>query len=170
MEKRLLILGVLRSQHMHGYQLNEHLEHNAGMAITLKKSNAYKLLSKMEEEGWVKAREEREGNRPPRRVYAITSEGEAAFHRMLRKSLAAYPTPEFPSVVALDFLDHLPPDEAVSLLEQRRGIVEKRSHELDAVPDSVRRMHLGMEYLHRYYSAELEWIDEIIGSIDAALP
>ena len=168
MEKKLLILGVLRSQHMHGYQLNEHLEHNLGMAITLKKSNAYKLLSKMEQEGWVTAHEEREGNRPPRRVYAITPEGEAAFNRMLRKSLAAYPPPEFPGAVALDFLDQLPPDEAVSLLEQRRGIVEQRSHELEAVPDSVRQMHLGMEYLHRYYSAELEWIDEILGSLEAA--
>jgi DNA-binding PadR family transcriptional regulator len=168
MEKELLLLGVLRGQHMHGYQLNEHLEHDVGIAITLKKSNAYKLLSKMEKEGWVTAHEEREGKRPPRRVYAITPEGEAAFLRMLRKSLAAYPTPEFPSVVALDFLDQLPQNEAVSLLEQRRGKVEKRFHELEAVPDCVRRMHLGMAYLHRYYSAELGWIDEIIGSVDAA--
>jgi hypothetical protein len=28
-------------------------------------------------------------------------------------------------------------------------------------------MHLGMEYLHRYYAAELEWLDEIIGRLDA---
>jgi len=165
MEKKLLILGVLRSQEMHGYQLSEHLEGNVGMTITLKKSNAYKLLNKMKEEGWVIHHEERQGSRPPRRVYAITPDGEAAFQRMLRESLAAYPAPECPSVVALNFLDHLPPDEAVSLLGQRRKKVEARYHELEAVPAHVRRLHMGFEYMHRYFSAELEWLDEVIARL-----
>ena len=138
MEKKLLILGVLRSQEMHGYQLSEHLDHNVGMAITLKKSNAYKLLNKMEEDGWVTYHEEREGNGPPRRVYAITPEGKAAFQHMLRKSLAAYPSPEFPAVIALNHLDALPPDEAVSLLGQRRQEVEERGGRTICHPEEPR--------------------------------
>lgn len=165
MEKKLLILGVLRSQEMHGYQLSEHLDHNVGIAIALKKSNAYKLLNKMEEDGWVIYHEEREGNRPPRRVYAITPEGETAFQHMLRQSLAAYPSPEFPAVIALDHLDALPPDEAVSLLGQRREKVQERFDEIDVVPADVRSLHLGIEYVHRYYSAELEWLDEVIAQV-----
>ena len=165
MEKKLLILGVLRSQEMHGYQLSEHLDHTVGMAITLKKSNAYKLLNKMEEDGWVTYHEEREGNRPPRRVYAITPEGETAFQKMLRESLAAYPSPEFPGVIALNHLDALSPDEAVSLLGQRREKVEGRFREIDVVPADIRSLHPGFEYLHRYYLAELEWLDEVMAQV-----
>ena len=170
MEKKLLLLGVLRGQEMHGYQLSEHLAHGRGVAVNLTKSNAYKLLGKMEEEGWVIHHEEREGNRPPRRVYAITPEGEAAFQRMVRESLAAYPDPEFPSAVALNYLDALPAEEAISLLDQRREKIEAQLGELDAVPADVRGMHLGIEYLHRFYSGELEWLDEVIGRLHTAQP
>jgi len=168
MEKKLLILGVLRNQEMHGYQLSEHLDHKVGMAIALKKSNAYKLLNKMEEEGWVAHHEEREGSRPPRRVYAITPEGEAAFQRMLRESLAAYPSPEFPSVVVLNYLDALPDDEVVALLGKRREKIEMRLSEIETIPVKVRSMHLGIAYLHRFYSAELEWLDEVTGRLSIA--
>jgi DNA-binding PadR family transcriptional regulator len=168
MEKKLLILGVLRNQEMHGYQLSEHLDHKVGMAIALKKSNAYKLLNKMEEEGWVTHHEEREGSRPPRRVYAITPEGEAAFQRMLRESLAAYPSPEFPSVLVLNYLDALPADDVVALLGKRREKIEMRLSEIDAIPVKVRSMQLGIAYLHRFYSAELEWLDEVTGRLSIA--
>jgi DNA-binding PadR family transcriptional regulator len=170
MEKKLLLLGVLRGQEMHGYQLSHHLGHGGGMAVTLTKSNAYKLLGKMEEEGWVTHHEEREGNRPPRRVYAITPEGEAAFQRLVRESLAAYPSPEFPGVVALNYLDALPAEEAVSLLGERREKIAAQLGEIDAIPADVRGMHLGMEYLHRFYSGELQWLDEVIGQLNTAQP
>jgi len=167
MEKKLLLLGVLRGQEMHGYQLSEHLEHRGGMPVTLTKSNAYKLLGKMEQDGWVTAHEEREGNRPPRRVYAITPEGEAAFQRMVRESLAAYPTPELPGVVALNYLNTLFPDEAISLLGGRRERIEARLGEIETFPADVRSTHPGIEYLHRFYLAELEWLDEVIGRLSS---
>jgi len=64
MEKKLLLLGLLLSHGMHGYQLNENLQHNPGTPNTLKKSNAYKLLNDMEKDGWVTHIQEQEGNRP----------------------------------------------------------------------------------------------------------
>ena len=48
MEKKLLLLGLLLSHSMHGYQLNEMLKNNIGIPITLKKSNAYKILGRIE--------------------------------------------------------------------------------------------------------------------------
>ena len=33
MEKKLLLLGVLRSQEMHGYQLSEHLDNHYPLPI-----------------------------------------------------------------------------------------------------------------------------------------
>ena len=121
----------------------------------------------MEEDGWVTAREERQGNRPPRRVYAITPTGEAAFQGLLRESLAAYPSPEFPSLVALNHLDALPGRERASLLTQRRRKIEARFDEVDAIPPDVRTMHPAIEYLHGYFVAELEWLDKIINRLES---
>ena len=165
MEKRLLLLGLLLSHDMHGYQLYEVLQHNPGIPITLKKSNAYKLLNDMETDGWVTHQEEQEGNRPPRRVYTVTKEGKAAFYRLLRENLSTYPTPEIPGAVGLDFVYALPPEEVVALLEQRHQAIEARFQQLDGVSTEIRQSHLAIEYLHHYYATELQWLAEVINRL-----
>jgi len=162
MEKKLLLLGVLRDHEMHGYQLNEMLGQSVGLPIKLTKPNAYKLLNKMEQDGWVTYRKEQEGNRPPRRVYTITDKGEIAFYQMLRDSLAAYAAPEFPSTAVFNFLDLLPSAEAVALLQERREKVVAHFKKVAEMDAEMREMHLGIEYLFRFYRIELEWLDEVM--------
>ena len=165
MEKKLLILGLLLSHDMHGYQLNEVLQHNPGIPITLEKSNAYKLLNDMETDGWVTHQEEQKGNRPPRRVYTVTKEGEAAFYCLLRENLSTCPTPEFPGVVGLDFVYKLPAEEVITLLEQRHQAIEAKFQQLDGVSAEIRQSHLATEYLHHYYATELQWLAEVINRL-----
>ena len=165
MEKKLLLLSLLRDHEMHGYQLSEMLGQRVGIPINLTKSNAYKLLNKMEQDNWITYREEQEGNRPPRRVYTITDDGEAVFQQMLRESLATYIAPEFPSAVAFNFLGLLPTDEAVALLQQRREAVLVHFNEVAEIPDEMREAHLGIEYLARFYQTEIAWLDEIIAKL-----
>ena len=168
MEKRLFLLGLLLSHDMHGYQLNEVLQDIPGIPVTLKKSNTYKLLNDMETDGWVTHQVEQEGNRPPRRVYTVTKEGEAAFLRLLRDNLSTYPAPEFPASVGLDFMYALPADEVVPLLEQRQQAIEAKFQELDGVSEDIRQSHLAIEYLHHYYATELEWLAEVINRLRTA--
>lgn len=162
MEKKLLVLGLLMSHGMHGYQLNEMLQQNPATPISLKKSNAYKLLNDMEADGWVAYTEEREGNRPPRRVYSVTKSGEAAFYRLLRENLSSDPAPEFPGVVGLDFLYLLPAEEAAALLVSRLEAVQERFEELDRVDLEIRRSHPATEYLHKLYAHKIEWLNDVI--------
>lgn len=168
MEKKLLLLGVLRDHEMHGYQLNEMLAESGELPVKLTRPNAYKLLSKMEQDGWITYREEQEGNRPPRRVYQITDTGESAFQQMLRDSLEAYSTPEFPGAVGINFLELLPPDEAIALLQERRDKVATHLAGMEKIPIEMREKHLGMEYLLRFFRSEIDWIDEIIDRLTGA--
>ena len=168
MEKKLLLLGLLRSHGMHGYQLSEVLQQNPGIPVILKKSNAYKLLNDMEMDGWVTHYEEQEGNRPPRRIFTVTEEGETAFYRLLRENLSTYPTPEFPCVVGLDFVHALPAEEVVALLEQRHKAVEAIYQQLDGVSEETRQSHLATEYLHHYYATELQWLTELINRLKSS--
>lgn len=163
MERKLFLLGMLRMQEMYGYQLNEFIDTHLGTSLRLKKPTAYHLLNKMAEDGWVTYKEEREGNRPPRRVYAITPQGEAAFQQMLRESLADYKPAEFRSNISFAFLDVVPPDEAVSLLQQRREIIKN----LLQTTRTFGEHHGGsfrliIEHQVRHLSTELAWLDEVI--------
>lgn len=162
MEKKLLLLGILRNQEMHGYQLNEMLSGSVGIPISLTKPNAYKLLNQMESDGWVTFRIEQEGNRPPRRVYQVTDAGEIAFHQMLRDSMSAYIVPEFPSSVIFNFLDLLPAGEAVAFLQGRREKILTCFEEVAELPVDIRKSHPGVDYLIRFYQFDLKWLDEII--------
>ena len=165
MDRKLLLLGLLRSEEMHGYQLNEFIDSHLGTAVHLKKPTAYRLLNKMADDGWVTYREERNGNRPPRRVFAITPEGEAAFQQWLRESLVDYEPAMFPGNIGLLFLDAIPPEEAIELLHKRRTSVEgvleiARAHYVHE--ESSRLM-----FLHQtcHLNAELEWIDKVIAQL-----
>ena len=122
----------------------------------------------MESDGWVTYQEEQEGNRPSRRVYTVTDEGQAAFYRLLRENLSACPTPEFPAAVGFDFVHTLPAKEAVALLKERHQAVTARFQELDAVPADLLQSHLTLEYLHHFYGAELEWLAGIIDRLQAS--
>jgi len=168
LEKKLLLLGLLLSQDMHGYQLNEMLQHNPGMPISVKKSNAYKLLNDMETDGWVTYQEEQQGNRPVRRVYTITDRGETAFYQLLRENLSTSPLPEFPGAVGLDFVAMLPAEEVVTLLEQRYQRIEARFKELDELSREIRESHLSVGYLYFFYSSELQWLGEVINRLHSA--
>jgi len=143
MEKKLLLLGILRKQDMHGYLLNHMLDQDVTMPITLKKSNAYKILKRMEADGWITQHEERHGNRPFRQVYSITKKGSKAFDNLVRKNLAEYPGPEFPSLVAYKYLERLSAKESLELLEHRRGKIVSRLEEINSAITSMQDLQTG---------------------------
>ena len=81
MDRKLLLLGLLRQQEMHGYQLYEFIERELSFCTDLKKPTAYYLLNKMAERGWIVEEQSQEGKRPPRKVFRLTAQGEAAYQR-----------------------------------------------------------------------------------------
>jgi DNA-binding PadR family transcriptional regulator len=154
---------------MYGYQLYEFLDNNLGMCVQLKKPTAYKLLGQMAEDGWIAFREEQEGNRPTRRVYVITDEGQKAFQQMLRKSLMTYQPAEFVSDISMMFLDVLPAQEALPLLEQRRAAVYALLQEVESYPRHRSSVQLMIEHQRRHYAAEVAWLDDVIGQVSSDL-
>ena len=162
MERELLLLGLLRSQDMHGYQLHEAIDSHLGMGVQLTKPTAYRLLSNMAEDGWVTFREEQEGNRPPRRVYAITPKGEVAFQRLLRENLVNYEPSDFTCHIGLAFLDELAPEEAVPLLHSRRAGMDELLESTRAHGEHPGSLQLMLERQVHLLAAELDWLDTVI--------
>jgi DNA-binding PadR family transcriptional regulator len=115
----------------------------------------------MAEDGWVTFREEQEGNRPPRRVYAITPKGEVAFQRLLRENLVNYEPSDFTCHIGLAFLDELAPEEAVPLLHSRRAGMEELLESTRAHGEHPGSLQLMLERQVHLLAAELDWLDTV---------
>jgi DNA-binding PadR family transcriptional regulator len=168
MERELLLLGLLRNQDMHGYQLHEAIDSHLGMGVQLTKPTAYRLLSHMAEDEWVTYREEQEGNRPPRRVYAITPKGEGAFQRLLCENLANYQPSDFTCHIGLAFLDELSAEEALPLLHRRRAGMEELLKSTRAHGEHPGSLQLMLEHQMHLLAAELEWLGSVIARLQKA--
>ncbi len=162
MERKLLLLGLLRVQEMHGYQLSEVIDTHLGSSLQLKRATAYDLLDRMAADGWITAYRDQVGKRPARRVYAITAQGEAAFQVMLRESLARYQPAEFLSDLSVAFVDQLPPDEAIELLAQRRSAIAALLDESEGLASHPGAMQWVVEHQRRHLAAELEWVNDLM--------
>jgi DNA-binding PadR family transcriptional regulator len=154
MSRELLLLGLLRRWGTYGYQLNDFLETRLAFLADLKKPTAYALLDRLRRAGYVSVTSERAGNRPERRVYAITPEGDAHFFQLLRQNLGEFSPPRFPDAIGLYFLDTLPASEARLLLEQRLAAIEDRLRAFR--PKVAGHQGLAVQPVLEHYVAHLE--------------
>lgn len=174
-ERTLLLLGMLRIESQHGYQLNEFIEHNLGRVTDMKKPTAYALLDRLEQAGAITSRLEQEGNRPPRKVYAITEQGRQIFLRLLSETLASAEPYVIAGDVGLMYLDALPLDEALMLLQQRLQGVRAQIAEIEKVPahHSQGDIHLGIgidlaiEHQAMLLRADEAWLTRLIERLAA---
>ncbi|NIN68998.1 MAG: PadR family transcriptional regulator, partial [Anaerolineae bacterium] len=102
----------------------------------------------------------------PRRVFAITPAGEAAFQQLLRESLADYQPMVYAGNIGLLFLEAIPPEEGLELLEKRRARVEGVLQEADTHEVFEEASSLLLLHQERHLTTELEWLDEVIARID----
>lgn len=165
MDRYVLLLGLLRRQEMHGYHINEVIQAHGMESVGITKPTAYRLLKQMTERGWVTSSEEREGDRPPRRVYAVTPEGEDAFQRLLRATVADFSPARFPSAIGVGFLDEVGAQEALSLLAQRRAKIADALEAVQAQGHHPGSMDLVIQHQARYLSMERDWVDQVISNV-----
>ena len=168
MQRKLLLLGLLRQHEMYGYQINDLIDAHLGSNINLTKPTAYRLLHNMAGQGWISYREEKGGKRPTRRIYSLTEKGDAEFQEMLRRCLGQYQPAEHTSTVCLAFLDVLPPEEVLPLLEKRHATIE----ELIVVNKSDQSHHgafqFAIDHQIRSLETDLEWLSEVITRLESS--
>lgn len=168
MDRELLLLGLLRHREMHGYELHEFINRDLTFCTDIKKPTAYNLLQKMADSGWVTETEEQEGNRPPRKVYQITTEGEETFQRILRENLKAHHQARFTDDIGLAFIDALPAEEAAKLLNERRDSLQTELNNINRPHGKAHSrggMKLILEHQIRHFQAEINWLDEVISRL-----
>lgn len=162
MERKLLLLGILNQHEMHGYQLFEYIDQGLSACTDLTKSTAYYLLNKMAEDGWITEEQIQDGNRPPRKVYHLTPQGEVEFRNMLSDNLAHYTVPNFSSDIGLALIDNLMTEETLDLLHKRRVSLLNALQTMQNVPEHRGSLQWAIRHQIFFLQNEVIWLDQVI--------
>jgi DNA-binding PadR family transcriptional regulator len=168
MHKRLLLLGMLLSGPMTGYDVLRVVTAHGELYRDLRKANVYYLLERMAGEGLVGLRTEpgARGPRGERLVYSITDAGRARFEELLREVLRGYEPAYTGLEVAVALLGSLPVAEARRLLEERREAVRRYRAVVDGQLGEPEPGGAG-DHLLSLVEAELAWLDRAIARLAA---
>jgi DNA-binding PadR family transcriptional regulator len=160
-DRYLLLLGMLKTQRSHGYQVHEFIEKNLARVADMKKATAYATLDKLSKEGLVDATSEQVGNRPPRKVYALTTAGEERFVTLLRKRLRAADDARLGSDIAVMFLDDLPETDARKALADRLADRRSQLAMYEAAPTHPlgSGVDLAIEHVRAHLKADCAWLE-----------
>jgi len=111
----LALLSLIAEQPRHAYEIEQVIEErNIRYWTELGFSSIYRILSKLEESGWLDGQmQPPEGRGPARKVYHLTSAGKKVWQQAALDNLAK-PVRKYSSfLLGLDNLSELPPDEAL---------------------------------------------------------
>jgi DNA-binding PadR family transcriptional regulator len=167
----LAILGLLKEEELHGYELKKQLVDRLGPLSSVSFGSLYPALARLEAAGAVKAVEAHDQPAGPaipmtgslsgelaafrtrrgntrgsrgKKVYGITEKGEALFDELLVTEAQSGPDDDRAFALKLAFARYLPRAARIGMLERRRAQLVER---LTRAKDSVR---LGKERLDNY--------------------
>jgi DNA-binding PadR family transcriptional regulator len=160
---RLLILWLLSEQSLHGYRIARILdEQTLAVWFPTKVGSIYAVLRTLVREGNVQVvAVEREGRRPERTRYTITTQGRRHFEESLRAAWAALPTFVDPIDAALSATGELDEEEVERLLVVRAERLRERLATLDRFERAAPAAEI-VERRRLLAEAELAWTETLL--------
>jgi DNA-binding PadR family transcriptional regulator len=163
----LAILGLLKQQPMHGYQLSRELGESLGGFWRVSYGSLYPTLRRLERDGLVAPVAGGSTGGRRKTVFGITEQGEGAFLELLQETPADNSTEDNRFRVRLAFFRYLPPETRIRLLERRRAFLTGR---LDTIDGSLRASREGaddytlavMEHGRAATETDIAWLDDLI--------
>lgn len=156
------LLGLVRRGALHGYTLLQELSRSEGLGEIwkIKISQVYAYLNKLEDQGYLTSERLQEGDYPTRRLYTITSAGEAAF-----LSWMATPVPSARDLrqlfmLKLYFINDVPPDVIQNLITDQITLCQKWLVNLESEKaKAVGWKHNVFTYRVELVRASLSWLE-----------
>jgi DNA-binding PadR family transcriptional regulator len=182
----MAVLGLLKEQDMHGYELKKRLSDVFGLSSAVSFGSLYPALARLEAAGAVRVVASPNGHAVPiagtagldrresrrRKVYGITPLGTTAFEELLSDSLGGGED-ERSFNLRLAFARYLPPEGRLGLLEQRRAVLGERLAQVAArarARRDDRYMRILCERQQDSLSRDVSWLDELIQQERAGKP
>ena len=169
----LAILVLLYERPMHPYEMAGTMrERHKESSIKLNYGSLYTVIEQLLREHFISVREVlKEGKRPEKTVYELTATGEVELVDWMRE-LVSSPVKEYPMFeAALSLLPALPPEEVISLLEIRLGLLQRTLQECELQEQKCRQMKLPRlfslesEYFRAVTQAEYKFSKDLLSDL-----
>jgi DNA-binding PadR family transcriptional regulator len=175
---RTLVLGIVNIfEPANGYQLRrELLSWRVEEWANVNPGSIYSMLTTLTRQGMVEAHVLRDGARDVT-IYTITADGRAEFTRLVRQGVVTVSAMD-PTLfrVALSFSELQNRADFVGWLGERRERLVSAVGQLDAAAAGILadrstppQVGLSLELEARLLSAELEWLDRLLASIESGM-
>lgn len=174
----LAVLGTVLTKPMHPYEMASVLRaRNKDQDVEIKWGSLYRVVQNLEKHDLLEVvHSEREGGRPERTIYRITTLGRAELTAWDRE-LVKVPEPEALRFKAgLSVLGVLPPEEVANLLRQRLDVLDAqiaatRAQLTRDAEDVPRLFLLEVEYDLALRDAEAQWTRRLLQQLtDGSMP
>jgi len=171
----LAVLACLYERPMHPYEMAATMrERGKEHSIKLNYGSLYTVVDNLARHELIEAGEaHREGRRPERTVYRITSAGRAELEDWMSQLLAE-PVKEYPQFeAALSLLPVLHPDKVIGLLRDRESALQKEIAGSRELLETVHQAGLPRlfliegEYHVAMREAELSWVRRLVDEFAA---
>jgi len=173
----LAVLGLLKEQSMHGYQLRRQLTAKLGPFWQVSWGSLYPTLRRLARSGAVEkvtqSRPAARGSGHSRNVFKITGQGEKMFSALLEETAVQPDQEQF--TLKLAFFKYLQPEKRVLLLERRRAYLQEKLAQFKENLRLYRERNDSYSLsLQNHGMAvvedEIEWIEGLITDEKGALP
>ncbi|MCB9076563.1 MAG: PadR family transcriptional regulator [Anaerolineaceae bacterium] len=169
------LLGFLRRQPMHGYEIHQHLSDATGLGLVwhLKQSQLYALLSKLEREGYVTTTVEYQNTRPPRKMFELTETGRQTFQEWVQRPVQQGRKLRLDFMAKFYFAQMEGPEVALQLIEQQRLACRDWLHQLEQEAEPLRQSRPYDWLVHKFRIGQIEamlaWLDTCQEMLPAAI-
>ncbi|MGB1286572.1 MAG: PadR family transcriptional regulator [Aggregatilineales bacterium] len=166
MSHKHLVLGLLAETPMTGYDIRKRIQEKLRDVTNASYGTLYPTLHKLLDKGLLNMEEVPRKGRPAKKIYHITDKGKGELTRWLRKPAGADRIKrEF--LVKLYLTRHLPENELLTLLANRRDETEANIKALKRTSDDVEDRHQSwiIDYVMSLHHAEMDWLKRIEAQI-----
>jgi len=163
MSHRYLILGLLAQNPMTGYDMRKHVKEVLSVVTSASYGTLYPTLHKLLSEGAVRVDEVEQQNRPAKKVYYITPQGQAILQTWLEKPPADDKVRrEF--LLKLYFASESAQGQVTLLLTQRRQRMQAQLEALQRERRTVNdpRREWIIDYALSMVRAEITWLTDMV--------
>lgn len=165
------ILGLLLEGPMHGYEMARHFDgHELVTVCPIEQSSLYTYLRNVEGRGLVSWEESRVGARPPRKIYALTADGEEAIRRWLDAPVLRIREVRLDFLLKLYFLHRMDPEAERELLDLQIDVCRDYLATLDREPDSTPFLRLVHGSKRSAALGTLNWLRSYADELDRERP
>ena len=164
-----IILGLLKSRPMHGYEMFQKFETSTlGEIMHLEMNQMYAFIKKLEKLGYIETTLEAQETRPPRKIHALTQTGDAIFQEWLTQPVEKPRDIRIIFLLKLYFVQKFIPHTIANLIDQEisacnsflQHLESKHSSDIAKDDDTFFEQIVLRSRIHQT-RALLEWMHEL---------